>query len=134
MALIPLPALSLRRAPSPIDGSDPALPWLQVRDGRIQDPTGRPVLLRGFNVDAPAWATSPLPDVYLGKGRRSWGHGVSPAAVAAVTYFWLARDWQRDFATVWQAVARRFSDVPGVAAYDIINEPDGLPIPPVLFE
>ena len=219
MALIPLPALSLRRAPSPIDGSDPALPWLQVRDGRIQDSTGRTVLLRGFNVDAlvlypdeppagfdeedarliqrsgfnlvrlgidwaqlepvrgqidqgyldrvsrtvamlnahglyaildmhfrlgwsprygasgaPAWATFPLPDVYLGKGRLSWGHGVSPAAVAAVTYFWLARDWQRDFATVWQAVARRFSDVPGVAAYDVINEPDGLPIPPVLFE
>jgi endoglycosylceramidase len=219
MALLPLPPLAVSRAAAAPPGGDPELPWIQVRDGRIQDSAGRTVLLRGFDVDAlvrypdeppapfdeedasliqrsglnlvrlgidwsqlepvrgrvdgayldridrtvarlnahglyavldmhfrlgwspkygasgaPAWATFPLPDVYLGKGTLSWGHGVSPAAVAAGSYFWLNQDWQRDYAMVWQAVARRFKDVSGVAAYDIINEPDGLPIPPVLFE
>jgi hypothetical protein len=219
MALYPLPPLEVRGAATTPAAGDPALPWLQVRQGRIEDPAGRTVLLRGFNVDAlvlypdeppapfdeedasliqregfdlvrlgidwsqlepvrgridsaylervartvamlnahglyavldmhfrlgwspkygasgaPAWATFPAPDVYLGKGALSWGHGVSPAAVLAGTYFWLSQDWQRDYAMVWQAVARRFRDDSGVAAYDVINEPDGLPIPPVLFE
>lgn len=219
MALLPLSPLTVRRAAAAPGEGDPALPWIQVRDGRIEDSTGRTILLRGFNVDAlvlypdeppapfdeedanliqrsgfnlvrlgidwsqlepvrgrideayldriyrtvgvlnshglyavldmhfrlgwspkygasgaPAWATFPVPDVYLGKGTLSWGHGVSPAAVVAGSYFWLSQDWQRDYAMVWQAVARRFQGLSGVAAYDIINEPDGLPIPPVLFE
>lgn len=219
MALIPLPPLSVHVAASRPAADDPALPWLRIREGRIEDSAGRLVLLRGFNTDAlvlypdeppapfdeqdasliqrsgfnlvrlgidwaqlepvrgrvdaaylervgrsvamlnahglyvildmhfrlgwspkygasgaPAWATFPVPDLYLGRGAISWGHGVSPAALAAGTYFWLSQDWQRDYAMVWQAVARRFEDLPGVAAYDIINEPDGLPIPPALFE
>ncbi|HYM50545.1 MAG TPA: cellulase family glycosylhydrolase [Candidatus Limnocylindrales bacterium] len=219
MALMPLPPLTVTGTAVDRKPSDSGLDWLQVRQGRIEDSTGRIVTLRGFNDDAlvlypdeppapideqdarliqssgfnlvrlgidwaqlepvrgrvdtayldrvattvrtlnahrlyvildvhfrlgwspkygasgaPGWATFPLPDLYVGKGNLTWGHALSPAAIAAGTYFWLSQDWQRDFAMVWQAVARRFRDTPGVAAYDVINEPDGLPIPPVLFE
>jgi endoglycosylceramidase len=83
---------------------------------------------------APSWATFPLPDFYLGKGTLSWGHAVSPAAIVARTYFWISQDWQRDYAMVWQAIAQRFRDTSGIAGYDVLNEPDGLPLPPVVFE
>src|SRR5579864_7344303 len=52
MALLPLPPLSVHRAGAAPPDGDPALPWIQVREGRIEDSTGRTVLLRGFNVDA----------------------------------------------------------------------------------
>jgi endoglycosylceramidase len=83
---------------------------------------------------APRWATiAGVPDAQWWPW-ESWRRHLSPAVNAAYTYFWLAPDWQRDFDMVWQALALRFRDDPGMAGYDIFNEPHPLPIPPRLFE
>jgi endoglycosylceramidase len=83
---------------------------------------------------APRWATVPaVPDLQFWPW-DSWRRHLSPAVNAAFTYFWLSPDWQRDFLMVWQAVASRFRDDPGLAGYDIFNEPHPIPIPPRLFE
>lgn len=83
---------------------------------------------------APRWATLPgVPDAQWWPW-DSWRRHLSPAVNAAYTYFWLAPDWQADFDMVWQKLARRFRDDPGVAGYDIFNEPHPLPIPPRIFE
>jgi len=83
---------------------------------------------------APRWASVPaVPDLQFWPW-DSWRRHLSPAVNAAYTYFWLAPDWQRDFSMVWRALATRFRDDPGVAGYDIFNEPHPIPIPPRLFE
>jgi endoglycosylceramidase len=83
---------------------------------------------------APRWATvAGVPDAQWWPW-ESWRRHLSPAVNAAFTYFWLAPDWQRDFDEAWQRLARVFRDDPGVAGYDIFNEPHPLPIPPRLFE
>jgi hypothetical protein len=82
---------------------------------------------------APPWATLNVPN-WNPLPQFSWSPALSPAAVASDTYFWLSDDWKRDFYQVWQAVARRFRDDPGVAGYDIFNEAHPLPIPPRIFE
>jgi len=82
---------------------------------------------------APRWATLPgIPDV-------AWPNdmarkNLSPAANAATGYFWLFGDWQNDFLETWKRVAARFRDDPGVAGYDLYNEPRPIPIPPGIFE
>jgi endoglycosylceramidase len=83
---------------------------------------------------APRWATLPaVPDAQWWPW-DSWRRHLSPAVNAAFAYFWLAPDWQSDFDMVWQRIAQRFRADPGVAGYDIFNEPHPLPIPPRLFE
>jgi endoglycosylceramidase len=83
---------------------------------------------------APRWATvSGVPDLQFWPW-ESWRRHLSPAVNASFTYFWLAPDWQRDFSLVWRAVASRFRSDPGVAGYDLFNEPHPIPIPPRLFE
>jgi len=83
---------------------------------------------------APAWATLPLVPNVNPLPQFSWGPALSPAAWSAETYFWMASDWQAELSRTWQAVARRFRDNPGVAGYDLFNEPHPLPIPPRIFE
>jgi len=83
---------------------------------------------------APRWAALPaVPDAQWWPW-DSWRRHLSPAVNAAFTYFWLSPDWQNDFDTVWRALAGRFRDDPGMAGYDIFNEPHPFPIPPRLFE
>jgi endoglycosylceramidase len=83
---------------------------------------------------APRWASvAGVPDLQFWPW-DSWRRHLSPAVNASYAYFWLSPDWQRDFSMVWQAVATRFRADPGVAGYDIVNEPHPLPIPPRLFE
>ncbi len=83
---------------------------------------------------APPWATMPLVPNWNPMPHLSWSPSLSPAVIAANTYFWLSPDWRANFYHVWQAVAQRFRDNPGVAGYDLYNEPHPLPIPPRLFE
>jgi len=88
----------------------------------------------GVRSQVPAWASIPLvPDIqwFLGS---PWKYSLSPQSAAASAYFWISRDWQRDYAEVWRAVARAFRDDPWVAGYDLYNEPHPLPIPPGMFE
>jgi endoglycosylceramidase len=83
---------------------------------------------------APDWALAPG---VLDTGWAPWGllqTHLNPAQIAATTYFWVSPDWQADFETTWRAVAQRFRDRSGVAAYDLYNEPHPLPIPPRIFE
>jgi endoglycosylceramidase len=83
---------------------------------------------------APAWAAVPLvPHVPLA-APGEWTEMLSPAVIAAGTYFWLEPDWQADLELVWQAVVARFRDQSNVVGYDLLNEPNGLPLPPVMFE
>ena len=216
--LIPPAGLTVALATGPTR-PDGALPWLATAHGRIVDPTGRTVILRGFNDDAlldypwrrpppldatdaelmrragfdvvrlpiswsrieprrgqidwayldliahsvsllerdglytvldmhflpgwglafdapsaPAWADVPaLPNV-------DWAHvdpfgkDTNPAEMAAEVHFWTTSDWQADFMLAWEAVARRVASDPGLAGYDIYNEPHPFPIPPRLFE
>lgn len=82
---------------------------------------------------APNWAVVPgVPDAVFQPPNTSWK--VSPGIFAAHDYFWTARDWQRDFAMVWRAVALRFRDNSGVVGYDLFNEPEPFPLPGHLFE
>jgi endoglycosylceramidase len=83
---------------------------------------------------APDWAAVPLVPAAQWWPWESWRKHLSPAVNAAVTYFWLAPDWQADFTAVWREVAARFRDDPGVAGYDLVNEPHPLPLPPRIFE
>src|SRR5687768_15307029 len=72
---------------------------------------------------APRWAVVPLvPHVELA-APGDWTEMLSPAVVAATTYFWLSPDWQADVLMVWRAVATRFRDHSGVVGYDLYNEP-----------
>jgi endoglycosylceramidase len=83
---------------------------------------------------APRWASlAGVPDLQWWPW-DSWRRHLSPAVNAAYTYFWLSPDWQEDFLMVWRAVASRFRADPGVAGYDLFNEPHPIPIPPRLFE
>jgi endoglycosylceramidase len=83
---------------------------------------------------APRWAALPaVPDAQWWPW-DSWRRHLSPAVNAAYAYFWLAPDWQSDFDMVWRVLAAQFRNDPGVAGYDIFNEPHPLPIPPRLFE
>jgi len=83
---------------------------------------------------APRWAAlAGVPDAQWWPW-DSWRRHLSPAVNAAYTYFWLSPDWQADFDMVWRTLAARFRDDPGVAGYDIVNEPHPIPIPPRLFE
>jgi endoglycosylceramidase len=83
---------------------------------------------------APRWASlAGVPDLQWWPW-DSWRRHLSPAVNAAYTYFWLSPDWQEDFRMVWRAVASRFRADPGVAGYDLFNEPHPIPIPPRLFE
>lgn len=83
---------------------------------------------------APRWAVVPLvPHVAAGEAGH-WLEVVSPAVLAANTYFWLQPDWQADYALTWRAVADRFRDTSGVIGYDLLNEPNAAPLPPRVFE
>jgi endoglycosylceramidase len=83
---------------------------------------------------APAWAAVPfVPHVPLA-APGEWTEMLSPAVVAATTYFWLSPDWQADLELVWRAVAARFRNQSNVVGYDLLNEPNGVPLPPVMFE
>lgn len=49
---LPVPALTATVPPPSRPPAEPGLPWLSSHDERIVDPSGRTVLLRGFNDDA----------------------------------------------------------------------------------
>lgn len=83
---------------------------------------------------APAWAQIPgLPNVDWARV-DPFGKDTNPAEMAAETHFWSSPDWQADFMLSWRAVAARLADDPGLAGYDLYNEPHPFPIPPRLFE
>jgi endoglycosylceramidase len=83
---------------------------------------------------APRWAAVPMvPHVAAGEA-GDWVEAVSPAVLAANTYFWLQPDWQADYALTWRAIAARFRDTSGVVGYDLFNEPNAAPLLPRLFE
>ncbi len=83
---------------------------------------------------APAWAALPLaPNLHL-SALGDWQRHLSPAVIAANTYFWLSPDWQADFLQAWQRLAGRFRADSGVAGYDLYNEPHAIPLPPIRFE
>ncbi|GAC1578193.1 MAG: hypothetical protein NVS3B18_11930 [Candidatus Dormibacteria bacterium] len=83
---------------------------------------------------APSWAALPLlPDLHVAQ-LGDWQRHLSPAANAAVSYFWVSPDWQGDFMATWQRVAARFAGDSGVAGYDLYNEPHAIPLPPIRFE
>jgi len=83
---------------------------------------------------APAWAALPVVPNLPWWPDDTWKRHLSPAQLAAYTYFWLSPDWQADFNLVWRTVAAQFRDDSGVVGYDIFNEPHPLPIPPRIFE
>ncbi len=83
---------------------------------------------------APAWAALPgVPNLHL-PALGDWQRHLSPAVIAANTYFWLSPDWQADFREAWQRLAQRFRGDSGVAGYDLYNEPHAIPLPPIRFE
>jgi hypothetical protein len=83
---------------------------------------------------APAWAVLPLfPDLHIA-ALGDWQRHLSPAVIAANTYFWLSPDWQSDYLQTWQLLARHFRGDSGVAGYDLYNEPHAIPLPPIRFE
>jgi hypothetical protein len=83
---------------------------------------------------APAWAALPLaPNLHVA-ALGDWQRHLSPAVIAANTYFWLSPDWQADFLQAWQRLAERFRGDSGVAGYDLYNEPHAIPLPPIRFE
>jgi endoglycosylceramidase len=114
-----------------------------VRDVRLIEQHGMYAVLDMHFLDwgpqfggsgAPRWASLPaVPDAQWWPW-ESWRRHLSPAVNAAYTYFWLSPDWQSDFDLAWRTVALRFRGDPGVAGYDLVNEPHPLPIPPRLFE
>jgi len=82
---------------------------------------------------APRWANIPgIPDIKWPNDMAR--KNLSPAANFATTYFWMSPDWQADYLETWRRVARRFRDDPGVAGYDLYNEPRPVPVPPEVFE
>jgi endoglycosylceramidase len=88
----------------------------------------------GPRSEVPAWAAVPaVPDLRWAPA-SPWKYSLTPRVAAAETYFWISPDWQRDLGLVWQNLARVFRDDPGVAGYDLFNEPHPLPIPPGIFE
>ena len=83
---------------------------------------------------APVWADVPvLPNVAWAEV-DPFDKDTNPAEMAAEIHFWTSPDWQADFELAWRAVARRLAGDPGLAGYDIYNEPHPFPIPPRLFE
>ncbi len=69
---------------------------------------------------APQWATYTDGEATCTPGRRE----ESPAVIRAWDNFYANRDGVRDeLAELWGFIAARFADNPGVAGYDLINEP-----------
>ena len=69
---------------------------------------------------APLWATYTDDQPTCTPGRRE----ESPAVIRAWTNFYANREGIRDeLAGVWGRIAREFADHPGVAGFDLLNEP-----------
>ncbi|MGH7775719.1 MAG: glycoside hydrolase family 5 protein, partial [Candidatus Dormibacterales bacterium] len=88
----------------------------------------------GPTSEIPSWARVPLVPDLLWFPVSHWQETFSPANLAGLSYFWVSQDWQRDFALSWRAVASRLRDDPGLAGYDLYNEPHAGALPPRLFE
>lgn len=83
---------------------------------------------------APAWAQAgDVPNVNWAR-IDPFGKDTNPAEMAAEVHFWSSPDWQADFELAWRAIARALAGDPGLAGYDLYNEPHPFPIPPRLFE
>ncbi|MGH7903570.1 MAG: glycoside hydrolase family 5 protein [Candidatus Dormibacteraceae bacterium] len=83
--------------------------------------------------EIPSWARVPLIPDLKWFPIQHWQDTLSPSQLAGVGYFWISQDWERDFALAWRAVAGRLRNDPGLAGYDVYNEPHVLPLPPRIF-
>lgn len=107
-----------------LDAVATAVEWYRKRDIYVILDMHQDLWARSFGGDgAPKWATIDdlvEPNVKL----DPWGLTYFTTEVRAnFTKLWKDAALQAEFASAWAKVVTRFKDTPGIAAYDLFNEP-----------
>ncbi len=88
----------------------------------------------GTRSGTPGWAQVPVVPDFKWFPNEPFRDSTSPAQLADLAYFWIGQDWKQEVYRAWRAVAERFKDAPGLAGYDLYNEPHPMPLPARNFE